>query len=167
MADGDEQVPDPFAGLPMFAEMAKAMAGHGPLNWDIARQFALMAASGGTAEPNVDPVARIRLEELARIVGLHVADLTSTDLTFPPVSPVTRTAWALRALDDYRPLFTDLATSLGRATTTDAPPPVSRRQRMREVENHPLVAQAKQMFDADVVDVQDRKSTRLNSSHRT
>ncbi|MFZ9628837.1 MAG: zinc-dependent metalloprotease [Ilumatobacteraceae bacterium] len=121
MPDGDEPLPDPFAGLPMFAEMAKAMAGQGPLNWEVARQFALMSATGGEHEPNVDPVARIRFGELAHIVELHVADLTASDLSFPSISPVTRTAWALRALDDYRPLFTDLATSLGRAPAGDAP----------------------------------------------
>jgi putative hydrolase len=125
MADGDEPLPDPFAGLPMFAEMARAMAGQGPLNWDVARQFALMAATGGSAEPNVDPMSRIRLEELAAIVELHVADLTSSDLAFPTITPVTRTAWALRALDDYRPLFTDLATSLGRGPSADSSDPMA------------------------------------------
>ncbi len=31
----------------MFAELARALAGQGPLNWDAARQFALLAAAGG------------------------------------------------------------------------------------------------------------------------
>lgn len=114
MADGDSGIPDPFAGMPMFAEMAKALAGQGPLNWDAARQFAVMAAGGGTGEPNVDPMARLRLAELARIVEMHVADIAGTDQSFPEISTVTRSAWALRSLDDYRPLFTDMATSLSR-----------------------------------------------------
>lgn len=114
MADGDSGMPDPFAGMPMFAEMAKALAGQGPLNWDAARQFAVMAAGGGTGEPNVDPMARLRLAELARIVEMHVADIAGTDQSFPEISTVTRSAWALRSLDDYRPLFTDMATSLSR-----------------------------------------------------
>lgn len=109
---------NPFEGLPMFGEMARALSGQGPLNWDLARQFATLSvadpAVAGGSEPNVDPLARIRLGELARIVELHVADLTGSDITFPEVVPVTRTAWAQRALDDYRPLFTELATSLGR-----------------------------------------------------
>ncbi|MFM7046011.1 MAG: zinc-dependent metalloprotease [Ilumatobacteraceae bacterium] len=113
MADGDSGMPDPFAGMPMFAEMAKALAGQGPLNWDAARQFAVMAA-GGAGEPNVDPMARLRLAELARIVEMHVADIAGTDQSFPEISTVTRSAWALRSLDDYRPLFTDMATSLSR-----------------------------------------------------
>jgi putative hydrolase len=109
---------NPFEGLPMFGEMARALAGQGPLNWDLARQFAALSVAdpsvSGGSEPNVDPLARIRLGELARIVELHVADLTGSDVSFPEVVPVTRTAWAQRTLDDYRPLFTELATSLGR-----------------------------------------------------
>lgn len=109
---------NPFEGLPMFGEMARALSGQGPLNWDLARQFATLSVAdpsvAGGSEPNVDPLARIRLAELARIVELHVADITGTDVTFPEVVPVTRAAWAQRTLDDYRPLFTELATSLGR-----------------------------------------------------
>lgn len=125
MQDGD----NPFSNLPMFAEMAKALAGQGPLNWEVARQFADLSATGTAggvmsmvtgaggptvAEPNVDPAVRVRLTELARIVELHVADLTGADAPFPEPQAVTRTVWARRALDDYRPLFTELATSLGR-----------------------------------------------------
>ncbi|MGA0893639.1 MAG: zinc-dependent metalloprotease [Ilumatobacteraceae bacterium] len=115
MADGDSNVPDPFASLPMFAEMAKALAGQGPLNWEAARQFAVMAANGGAGEPNVDPMARMRLAELARIVEMHVADVAGADPAFPEITAVTRSAWALRSLDDYRPLFTDMAASLSQS----------------------------------------------------
>ena len=72
MADGDSNVPDPFASLPMFAEMAKALSGQGPLNWEAARQFAVMAANGGASEPNVEPMARMRLAELAHALENHV-----------------------------------------------------------------------------------------------
>lgn len=109
---------NPFEGLPMFGEMARALSGQGPLNWDLARQFATLAANDPSqhpaGEPNVDPMARIRLGELARIVELHVADITGCDVAFPEVTAITRTAWATTTLDDYRPLFTELATSLGR-----------------------------------------------------
>jgi putative hydrolase len=111
MAEGD--LPDPFANLPMFGDLAKALAGQGPLNWDAARQFAAMAATGGATEPNVDPAARIALEQLARIAELHVRDVTGLEPVFPEVTPVTRGVWAQRTLEAYRPLFTELATSLG------------------------------------------------------
>jgi len=108
----------------MFGDLAKALAGQGPLNWDAARQFAAMAAtnkSGDAAisEGNVEPTVRIALGDLARIVELHVRDLSGLDTAFPEVTPVTRGVWAQRALEAYRPLFTELATSLGRRPSPD------------------------------------------------
>ncbi len=108
---------NPFAKLPMFADLAKALTGQGPLNWEAARQFAALSATGGDtalSEGNVDPALRIALGDLARIVELHVHDLSGLDTVFPEVTPVTRSLWAQRTLDAYRPLFTELATSLGR-----------------------------------------------------
>lgn len=117
MNDGD--VPagagdNPFAGLPMFGEFAKLLGSQGPLNWDAARQFAAMGATGGASEGNPDPAVRMRLQELARILELHVHDLTGVDTAFPEITAVGRGEWARRTLEAYRPLFTELAVSLGR-----------------------------------------------------
>ncbi|MEQ1701001.1 MAG: zinc-dependent metalloprotease [Ilumatobacteraceae bacterium] len=108
---------NPFANLPMFGDMAKALAGQGPLNWDAARQFAGMAANGGASEANVDPTVRIALADLARIIEMHVRDLTGSEAAFPEITPVTKGIWSQRTLEAYRPLFTELATSLGRRPT--------------------------------------------------
>jgi putative hydrolase len=116
MAEGDP-AENPFANLPMFGDLAKALAGQGPLNWDAARQFAAMAATGGTSEANVDPTVRIKLGDLARIVEMHVADVTGFEQSFPAITVVTPGVWAQRALDAYRPLFTEMATSLGQRPT--------------------------------------------------
>ncbi|MEI8240607.1 MAG: zinc-dependent metalloprotease [Actinomycetota bacterium] len=110
---GDEFGSNPFANMGMFGDLAKALSGQGPLNWDAARQFAALSSSGGASEPNVDPVVRIQLGDLARIVEMHVRDLTGLDTVFPEITPVTKGVWAQRTLDAYRPLFTELATSLG------------------------------------------------------
>jgi putative hydrolase len=112
MADGPEPE-NPFENLPMFGDLARALAGQGPLNWDAARQFAGLAATGGAAEANIDPTIRIKLGELAQIAEMHVRDLTGFDGPSPDVVPVTTGAWAQRTLEAYRPLFTELATSLG------------------------------------------------------
>ena len=112
MADGPES-DNPFENLPMFGDLARALAGQGPLNWDAARQFAAMAATGGAAEVNIDPSVRIKFGELAQIADLHVRDLTGFDGPAPEVMPVTSGTWAQRTLEAYRPLFTELATSLG------------------------------------------------------
>ena len=113
MADGPESE-NPFENLPMFGDLARALAGQGPLNWDAARQFAALAANGGATEANIDPTVRIKLAELAQIAQLHVRDLTGFDGPSPEVLPVTAGAWAQRTLEAYRPLFTELATSLGK-----------------------------------------------------
>ncbi len=104
---------DPFAGLPFFGDMLRALSGQGPLNWDAARQFAMLGATGGEVEHNVDPAVRLAYLELARIAGMHVDDvLGRTDAAVEPRT-VTRGQWAHETLEAYRPLFTDLATSLG------------------------------------------------------
>ena len=117
MADGPGS-DNPFENLPMFGDLARALAGQGPLNWDAARQFAALAATGGSAEANIDPSVRIKLGELAQIAELHVRDLTGFDGPSPEVVPVTSGAWAQRTLEAYRPLFTELATSLGQPVPT-------------------------------------------------
>ena len=120
MADGPGPE-NPFENLPMFGDLARALAGQGPLNWDAARQFAGLAATGGAAEPNIDPTIRIKLGELAQIAEMHVRDLTGFDGPSPEIIPVAAGAWAQRTLEAYRPLFTELATSLGQpATPADA-----------------------------------------------
>jgi putative hydrolase len=122
VADDDPSDFNPFSGLPIFGDLSRALSGQGPLNWDAARQFALLSATSGNplaanAQPaisgNVDPAVRIKYGELARISGLHVADVMQLDV--PDVEPEVATPeqWALQTLDAYRPLFTELATSLG------------------------------------------------------
>jgi putative hydrolase len=128
MADDEGPGPDddrsmnPFANLPMFGELAKALAGQGPLNWEAARQFAVLSSTGGASESNVDPSVRIAYDSLTSIVDMHVRDVTSLDPPRVALELITPGVWAQRTLEAYRPLFTDLATSLGRAgTDTEAP----------------------------------------------
>ncbi|TVR28161.1 MAG: hypothetical protein EA389_00965 [Ilumatobacter sp.] len=114
MAD-DPMPEDPFSALPMFGDLAKALSGQGPLNWDAARQFAQLSATGQRPEHNVDPVLRTTFADLARIAAMHVNDVTGLDHEFPEPVLMTRGQWAQSTLDAYRPLFTELATSLGAA----------------------------------------------------
>jgi putative hydrolase len=105
---------NPFANLPMFGDLAKALSGQGPLNWEAARQFAALAATGGEAEHNVDPQVRIALGDLSGIADMHIREVTGLEPqpTRFEVTTVTPGAWAQRTLTDYQPLFTELATSL-------------------------------------------------------
>lgn len=116
MADDPDERPEPFnpfANLPMFGEIAKALAGQGPINWDAARQFAVLGATGGHSEPNVDPTLRVAYEDLARLVWFHVADVLGGDVDLPAFRVVTRAEWSRNTLEAYRHLFTELATALG------------------------------------------------------
>lgn len=95
----------------------------GPMNWQIARQAALVSATGGMVEPNVDPLERLRLEELLRVADLHVTDATglATSQTgkILAVKAVTRAEWAYHTLDHYKSLFEGLASAL---TASPQPP---------------------------------------------
>lgn len=118
---------NPFEGFPLFGDLVRLLGqGGGGVPWDAARNLALAVASEGVTEPNVDPLERISLEQLARVAELQVADVTGLSPTLTgrelTVLPVTRAAWAQRTLDDYRPLLEALASSLGRPPTGPAGP---------------------------------------------
>ncbi len=129
MADDSDDAVNPFEGLPMFGDLSRALSGQGPLNWDAARQFAVLTASGGTGLPgtpgydpgaaghsaNVDPSVRIKYGELATIARLHVADVFQLEVPEREVEVATPEQWARQTLEAYRPLFDDMATSLGRS----------------------------------------------------
>ena len=110
---------NPLSGIPMFGDLARALSGQGPLNWEAARQFAQLAATEGASESNVDPALRFALADLARIVEPHVLDVTGQNVAGFEVSTTTPGAWSQQALDAYRPLFTELAVSLGKRPATD------------------------------------------------
>ncbi|MGH9230837.1 MAG: hypothetical protein ACRD07_19275, partial [Acidimicrobiales bacterium] len=62
----DPGSPNPFEGFPLFADLAKlfGQGGRG-VPWDAARSLALAVATDNQSEPNVDPIERIKLEQLA------------------------------------------------------------------------------------------------------
>jgi putative hydrolase len=107
---------NPFEGLPMFGDLARMFSRQGPVNWDVGRQTAMWLATDGQAEPNVDPLERIRLEELVRVADLQVSSATGLDTSIAggvlSILPVTRGDWALHSLEAYRPFLERLATSL-------------------------------------------------------
>ena len=112
---------NPFEGL--FGELAKLLSNQGPVNLQVARQMAQWLAVEGQAEANVDPLERMRYEELARAADLRVGGATglSTSLTGGVLSvlPVGRADFAARTLDAYRPLFDGLAASLAPSAPED------------------------------------------------
>lgn len=111
--DPDEQ---PSPGISFFAEMAKAMSSKGPVQWDVARQFAMMTATNSTSEANVDPAVRISVQQLAAVADMHVRDVTglttSNTMKVPEIDVVNRSMWVHHTLEAYKPLFTEFATSI-------------------------------------------------------
>ena len=90
------------------------MSAQGPLQWDVARQTALMAATEGVTEHNVDPQRRIAVESLANVARMHVAELTG--LATPvavPLDVVGRATWANLTLQAWKPYFDALAQAIG------------------------------------------------------
>lgn len=108
---------DPFGGIPFLGDLARMFGQGTGLPWDNAKQVAVSVATDGQSEPNVDPSERMRIEQLARVADLHVADVTGlpTSRTGRGVAavPVNRTQWVLDSLEAYRPLIERLAKALG------------------------------------------------------
>jgi uncharacterized protein (DUF2342 family) len=109
----------------LLGDLIKLISNAGPVQWDLARQLAHAVATDGQPELNVEPVDRIRLEELIRVADLHVSNLTglptSTTGHLVTVRPVTRSEWAWRALEAWRPLIESLATSITRPPGAQGP----------------------------------------------
>ena len=111
----------PFAGGPfgdLMRNIARLFTTTGPVNWEIARQMAVWAATGGQPEGNVDPVARVRMQELIRVAELHVGEATGLAVSSSgvlSVRAVTASEWALRTLEAWKPQLEALATRMNSA----------------------------------------------------
>ncbi len=116
----EDEAPNPFNN-PLFAQFQRAMSAQGPLQWDVARQTALMAATEGVTEHNVDPQRRIAVESLANVARMHVAEVTG--LASPAAAPldvVGRATWANLTLQAWKPYFDALAQAIGGTATSTA-----------------------------------------------
>jgi putative hydrolase len=109
----------------MLGDLLRLIRTEGPLQWELAFQLATSVAAGDEPDPNPDPIARIRLEELGAIAQLHVADVTGmvlgssgSDLR---LVPTTRVEWARRSLEAWRPLLDRLAVALNSVPETQGP----------------------------------------------
>ena len=107
------QDPNDFSasGIPFFEQIAKAMSSAGPVQWDMARQFAMMTATNSGTEPNVEPTSRIAIHQLASVADLHVRDVTglsTSDTTQPPaIDVVTRSTWVHHTIEAFKFYFSD------------------------------------------------------------
>jgi putative hydrolase len=107
---------DPFGGMPFLGDLFRMVQGQGPVSWEAAHQLAVAIATDGQPEPNVDPLERMRLEQLGRVAEIQVATVTGLDTAVKgrpvEVVPVTRTRWVTDTIAAWQPLFGKLADAL-------------------------------------------------------
>lgn len=121
MSDDDPLEPDNPLG--MFADLAKLFGGAGAGGNDAARQLALAVATDGQSEPNVDPADRIRIEQLARVAELQIAEATGLPVASSAleIEAVNRAGWVQRSLDAYDPILSAMSQSLSAGMTDSVP----------------------------------------------
>ena len=93
---------------------------------EAARALAHGVATDGGTDSNVDPLERIKLEELGRVAELHVSAAVGTPLggiEHPAAFvPVNRGTWAVRALEAWRPVLQRMVDAQARAEAGAALP---------------------------------------------
>ena len=133
--DPNEQ---PMPEIPFFSEIMKALSSQAPVQWDMARQFALSTAtssstnttSGASSEANVDPAVRIAIQKIAAVADMHVRDVTglatvksTSNSNLPEIEVVNRSMWVHHTISAYKPLFTEFATSISNQTKNEPTQP--------------------------------------------
>jgi putative hydrolase len=106
---------NPFQSL--LGDLMNMLGTNAPNQWEMTRSFALNVATGGDPEPNVEPIQRIRLEQLARVAELNVSEATgmpvSPDGRRLTCVPVGRGDWTVRALESWRGVLTAMTPAPG------------------------------------------------------
>jgi putative hydrolase len=102
----------------LLRDLARLLTNQGPINLEVAQQLALWTATGGGTEPNPDPLARMRTEELLRVADMHVTEaiaMPTSQRGWLGLRSVTRGEWATATLSAWRSHLSRLATSMGLA----------------------------------------------------
>ncbi len=117
----DDDLPEGFDALfggdpaAMLQNLMNLLGGLGSGGANAGAQMAMQIATGGASEPNVDPVDRMAIEQLARVAELRIADATGlrlSDANALTVEAVTRSEWVRRSMDAYRPVVERVAGGL-------------------------------------------------------
>ena len=115
---------NPFQSL--LGDLMNMLGTNAPNQWEMTRSFAVNVATGGEAEPNVEPVQRIRLEQLSRVAELNVIEATgmpvSPDGRRLTCVPVGRGDWTVRALDSWRTILSSMTPAPGPVPSASADP---------------------------------------------
>lgn len=120
---------DVFSEVPLFREIQRVLlSSTGPVNWELARQVGIAAASWGKEDPAPSEQDQRAFEDAARVAELRVADFTGLN---PPtdvakIEAVRRSQWVQANIEGLKGLVEPAAAKLGAAVTKaqqEAAPP--------------------------------------------
>jgi putative hydrolase len=109
---------DIWNDVPLFREIQRVLlSSSGPVNWELARQIGIAAASWGAEDPVPTAEDQRGLEEAVRIAELQVAGFTGLEPPgdLPRVEAVRRAQWVERNLGGLRAMLEPAAERIGEA----------------------------------------------------
>jgi coenzyme F420 biosynthesis associated uncharacterized protein len=109
---------DIWNDVPLFREIQRVLlSSSGPVNWELARQVGIAAASWGREDPRPSEEDRRSFEEAVRVAELHVAAHTGLEPPHdvPIVKAVRRAEWITENLEGLRRLLEPAAAKLAEA----------------------------------------------------
>ncbi|MBI2237235.1 MAG: zinc-dependent metalloprotease, partial [Actinobacteria bacterium] len=120
---------DVFSEVPLFREIQRVLlSSTGPVNWELARQVGIAAASWGKEDPAPSEQDQRAFEDAARVAELRVADFTglNTPIDVARIEAVRRSQWVQSNIEGLKELVEPAAAKLGAAVTKaqrEAAPP--------------------------------------------
>jgi coenzyme F420 biosynthesis associated uncharacterized protein len=109
---------DIWNDVPLFREIQRVLlSSSGPVNWELARQVGIAAASWGREDPRPTEEDHRSFEEAVRVAELYVAAHTGLEPPHdvPVVKPVRRAEWITENLEGLRRLLEPAAAKLAEA----------------------------------------------------
>ena len=137
---------EPAGEFPFF-DLSSLLGGAGGDPWAMAARLAAAIATDGGTEPNLEPLDRIRVEELVRVAELHVAQATGITLaSTTSVEAVTKGTWTEKSLATYRPLFERFGEALTTAIQDETDDPLGDGTDPDALGDDPFSAMLTQLF---------------------
>lgn len=109
---------DLWNDVPLIREIQRVLlSSSGPVNWELARQIGIAAASWGREDPRPTEEDRHLLDEVVRVAELHVATFTGLEPPHdvPVVKAVRRAEWITENLEGLRRLLEPAAARITEA----------------------------------------------------
>lgn len=109
---------DIWGDVPLFREIQRVLlSSSGPVNWELARQVGIAAASWGREDPAPTPEDQQSFEDAVRLAELQVAGATSLEPPpdLPRVEAVRRARWVEASLEGLRGVLGPASAKVGEA----------------------------------------------------